>query len=346
MNHLLAIFHHTPKTMCTMLIILLSVSINAQQPDIKTDDDPKNPGGTISITTTTTGEWTKKVEERKNKEGRTLDIFTVEETPDTRRRQRTIMFDKNGDTSYVFYSIFDRNSDLTYVEMREYRGKKLVQDEKKWLNPGDKKYKWYILNPNGTYGDYGEKQPHANWDQSQAEPEKKPTVCPPRHEVEVDYNYLNLAQGGGERLSVPLGARLDYGYNLSGHLSLHADVTYNVLKEEDIRQMWMFLLFGVNYKCSGSVLKDGLRVKPKTVEPYAEARVGAVRRRYKYIDPAFLSSLEWNFTGALGGGVDINIGTKTKINLGGDYIPIWYDGKMESNFRLYGGIQFNFGCRQ
>lgn len=345
MNHPLTILLRSRKLFCIALIILQLSIANAQQPNVKPDDDPKNAGGTIAITTTTTGEWTKKVNERKNKEGRMLDIMTVEETPDKRRKQRIVMFDKNGDTTYVFYSIFDRYGEMTYAEKREYKGKKLVQDEQRWLNPGEKKYKWHILNPNGTYGDYGEKDPHPNWDQNQAEPEKQPPVCYPRHEINLDYNYLNLAQGGGDRLSVPLGARLDYEYNLSTRVSLDLDVTYNALKEDDVRQTWMFFLFGPSFKfCTPK--KGDLQVKPKIVEPFAEIRIGTVIHSYKYLDPLFYPSTKDSYlTGAVGGGATIKIGLKAKIALGGDYLPIWYDGKMESNFRLYGGIQYNFGCK-
>jgi hypothetical protein len=337
----------------TLLPLLLFFYVTNAQPVVKPDTDPANKGGTITETNSTEGEWTKKVTEKKDKDQKPLEHVTVEETPDKRRKVRTIIFDKKGDTLLVLYTIFDREGEATYHEKREYNGGKLTHDEKAWLNPGNKKYKWHILNPNGTYGDYGEKEPHKNWDQSQAEPEKQASACMPQHSVAIGYNYLNVATGADERLSVPFGARVEYEYHFNPKWSVALDVTYNKIKDEDIREMWWFLLFGPSYKWiratrNGAMITNG----PHGISPWLTVKVGAVQHRYKYIDPMFsnFNSSDFNFCAKLGGGVSVKTGIKTQVNFRADYIPVWYKNgdktKMESNYSLGVDIDLLLGCKR
>jgi len=100
-----------------MFIILLTTLANAQ-PVTRPDTDPQNSGGTVTETTTTVGDWTVTTSERKDRNGKTIDIQIVEETKDHRRKVKNIFFDTHGDTSFVSYGILNKDGNPTYRETR------------------------------------------------------------------------------------------------------------------------------------------------------------------------------------------------------------------------------------
>jgi len=203
----------------------------------------------------------------------------------------------------------------------------LVEDEKAWLGPAGKKYKWHVLNPNGTYGDYGEKDPEDNWDQHRAEPEKQAAVSTPKHEVALGYNYLNVDDGGHERLSIPLGVKFGYQYNISSRIGLGIDITYNTRKEDEIKQSWLFVSVGARYQFG-----NPYRI-PDRVTPFVEAKAGVVQHKYKYVDPLYegFKISDSFIEAALGGGIKIQTSKKIVISLKADWVPIWVDNRIEHN---------------
>jgi hypothetical protein len=336
------------RSLLFFTMLLIGIAVNAQKPTPVPDPDPTNVGGTIETETRTfaSGNSETRITVR-NARGKVIRRQQEKKLKDGRARVTRVHFDPSEpDTSDVAFRETNVNGDTIYSEHRRYLHGHRVIDERKWLNPDGTRIRQVDLDyRTGKYTVYGQPLPEPIPDRAPVDlnatppppprPPKPPRrngwVPKPRSRLMIGYNYLNL-DNGDERLSVALGGTINYSYQLNEHLALSAEATGNWKKEEeDLKRMWGFLLFGVDYL----FLHDAAAARP-----FVSLKAGLGCEHLKVADYKNSSSA---FAALIGVGVDFRLSDAIDLRVQTGFVPTWFNDDLQSNFRAGVGANIRFG---
>jgi hypothetical protein len=158
--------------------------------------------------------------------------------------------------------------------------------------------------------------------------------CIPKFSGFAGYSYLN-ADYGTERESYPLGFNISAGYNLGSKISLVADYSMHIKKDQDFKWTQLYVGVGAQYEFMDS--EDC----SKPVRPFANLMAGFYSDRFSYDGDKLYSECE--FALMLGGGFNYMMNDRAGLRLQAHAIAPGI-GKENSpvNFRISAGLMYAF----